>query len=135
MFPIEPLAVLTELQVFGAYATSLDGHNSHRLSAELRCLTGITGGPPTQGVPKTGELTDLRRKLATLPAIEQAKGMLMGNYGISADAAFEVLRRWSMSNNLKLNTLCATLVVEASQPSELPFESLHKALARWSATR
>ena len=135
MIPVEPPAVLPELQVFGTYATSINGHTSHRLNADHPMPDGHNRGAAAPGCPEDPELLDLRRKLATLPAIEQAKGMLMGTYGISADAAFKVLRRWSMSNNLKLNTLCAILVAEASQPTELPFESLEKALARWSATR
>lgn len=95
--------VLADLEVFGAYAATV----------------------------QESELDDLRRKIETLPAIEQAKGILMGYYGISADAAFAVLRRWSMSNNLKLSTLCGTVVSEASQVSELPFERLRQAVTRW----
>jgi len=35
--------------------------------------------------------------------IEQAKGMLMLVYGVDADEAFDVLRRQSQDNNVKLN--------------------------------
>ena len=42
---------------------------------------------------------NLRRKLQTLPVIEQAKGILMGRYQIPADDAFEMLRRCSQDTN------------------------------------
>ena len=35
--------------------------------------------------------------------IEQAKGILMGRYGIPAEAAFEMLRRCSQDTNTKLH--------------------------------
>jgi AmiR/NasT family two-component response regulator len=37
----------------------------------------------------------LRARLASLPVIEQAKGILMARYGWPGDLAFEVLRRVS----------------------------------------
>ena len=49
------------------------------------------------------ENENLRRKLQTLPVIEQAKGILMGRYGIPADDAFEMLRRCSQDTNTKLH--------------------------------
>jgi hypothetical protein len=65
----------------------------------------------------------LRRKLQTLPVIEQAKGILMSRYGIPADDAFELLRRWSQDTNTKLHLVAETIIshqrhAEASdQPS------------------
>jgi len=131
MFPIKSHFVLPDIQVFGAHVGSVNGHTD----ANHRILNGSSGHTAAPESPENRELVDLRRKLATLPAIEQAKGMLMGYYGISADVAFEVLRRWSMRSNLKLNSLCATLVTEAGQPSELPYGSLRQALARWETAR
>ena len=58
---------------------------------------------PTNPVDRlVTENENLRRKLQTLPVIEQAKGILMGRYGIPADDAFEMLRRWSQHTNTKL---------------------------------
>lgn len=48
------------------------------------------------------ENAHLRRKLETSPVIEQAKGILMDRYGIQADTAFDILRRWSQDTNTKL---------------------------------
>jgi hypothetical protein len=139
MFPIESSSVVVELQaglqVFGVDATSTNGHNGHRLGVDHQMAPGRDRDAPAPGWPADRELVDLRHKLATLPAIEQAKGMLMSYYGINATVAFEVLRRWSMSNNLKLSTLCATLVAEAGEPSEQPCQGLRQAIARWEIAR
>lgn len=48
-------------------------------------------------------------------AIEQAKGMIMVTYGIDADAAFAMLRWWSMQANVKLHVLADRLVSAASE--------------------
>lgn len=53
---------------------------------------------------------ELRDLVTTLPVIEQAKGVLMGHYGIDADRAFAVLKRWSSTRHLKLREVCAALV-------------------------
>ena len=81
--------------------------------------------------PRETELVDLHRKAANLPEIEQAKGMLVGYYGISADVAIAVLRRWSIRSNTELSTVCATLVAEGSHAADLPSASLRQALDRW----
>ena len=41
--------------------------------------------------------------------IKQSKGMLMFVYGIDADAAFELLRRQSQNDNVKLRDLARSL--------------------------
>ena len=55
------------------------------------------------------ENANLRRKLETQPAIEQAKGILMERYSVSADEAFELLRHWSQDSNTKLHRLAEVL--------------------------
>jgi len=57
----------------------------------------------------------LRRKLQTLPVIEQAKGMLMGRYGIAADAAFAILRRRSQDTNTKLYLVAQNIITDRCQ--------------------
>ena len=61
------------------------------------------------------ENENLRRKLQTLPVIEQAKGILMGRYGIPADDAFEMLRRWSQDTNTKLHLVAQTIISHRCQ--------------------
>jgi hypothetical protein len=68
----------------------------------------------------TSELAEITRNRA---AIERAKGMLMLVYGISADAAFDLLKWRSQESNLKLRRLAEQIVADfSSQPrqGELP---------------
>jgi hypothetical protein len=67
------------------------------------------------------DLEALRAMAVSMPVIEQAKGILMGCYGLDADTAFAVLRRVSSSGNLKLRALAVTVVMAASsQASSSP---------------
>jgi len=62
------------------------------------------------------ELADMRRRLDTLPVIEQSKGLLMARFGIDSDTAFAVLRRWSSHTNLNLRDISRMLVEAAAEP-------------------
>ncbi len=68
---------------------------------------------PGPQAPTLAELltrvAELEGKLATLPVIEQAKGALMATYGITADAAFALLRFHSQHRNVKLRVIAAQL--------------------------
>ena len=44
--------------------------------------------------------------------IEQSKGMLMFVYGIDADAAFELLRRQSQNQNVKLRDVAGQILMD-----------------------
>ena len=77
-------------------------------TSEFQCLDP---DEPTNTIERlVVENENLRRKLQTLPVIEQAKGILMGHYGISADDAFEMLRRWSQDSNTKLHLVAQTII-------------------------
>jgi GAF domain-containing protein len=56
------------------------------------------------------EAEQLRRAIDSRDVIGQAKGILMARRGISADEAFELLRRTSQDMNLKLRELAHTVV-------------------------
>ncbi len=60
-------------------------------------------------------VADLRRKLETLPVIEQSKGVLISYYGICPEVAFVLLRRWSSQNNQKLRDISRLIVAAASE--------------------
>jgi len=64
------------------------------------------------------DLADMRQRLATLPVIEQSKGLLMGHYGIDADPAFALRWRWSSHTNLKLRDISRMLVDAATPPTD-----------------
>ncbi|SDS37409.1 ANTAR domain-containing protein [Friedmanniella luteola] len=76
------------------------------------------------------ELGALRRVLVTLPAIEQAKGVLIGFYAIDADAAFALLVRWSQHTNIKLHRLASDLVTAANDSSGSPHAALRRFIDR-----
>ena len=64
------------------------------------------------------ENANLRRKLETQPVIEQAKGILMGHYGVDADTAFEMLRHRSQDSNTKLACIAEILTRgQSEQPA------------------
>ncbi|EUA22815.1 ANTAR domain protein [Mycobacterium xenopi 3993] len=52
--------------------------------------------------------------------IEQAKGMLMAIYRISAEQAFRVLRWRSQETNVKLRALAQQLVTEVTAAVPMP---------------
>jgi hypothetical protein len=52
----------------------------------------------------------LEARLASLPVIEQAKGILMARQGCDPDEAFDVLRRASHRKNLKVRELAKEIV-------------------------
>jgi hypothetical protein len=59
----------------------------------------------------------LQARLASMPVIEQAKGILMAQYGWREDQAFEALRRVSQRENIKLRDLAACIVARATRPA------------------
>jgi hypothetical protein len=61
------------------------------------------------------EATQLRRALATRDVIGQAKGILMNRRGMTAEEAFDLLRRTSQDLNIKLAELAQTLAVRHTE--------------------
>jgi hypothetical protein len=57
----------------------------------------------------------LQARLASMPVIEQAKGIIMAQYGWSEDQAFDALRRVSQRENIKVRDLAASLVAQAGR--------------------
>lgn len=63
------------------------------------------------------QVHNLKQKVETLPVIEQAKGMLMQDFGLDADAAFAYMNRISQVTNTKLREVAARIVKELSGTS------------------
>jgi hypothetical protein len=59
----------------------------------------------------------LQARLASMPVIEQAKGIIMGKYGWPEDRAFDALRQASQRKNVKLRDLAAGIVAQAARPA------------------
>ena len=63
----------------------------------------------------------LARAMRSRDVIEQAKGMVMAQQRCSAEAAFNLLRKLSMDENIKLQDLAVSIVSSASgHPVRLP---------------
>ena len=117
--------LLTFTDTYGLFSASADG----------------PGGPP-EGAGPHGEGTDagllqaeviqLRRAMRTRPDVDLARGILMATFGLSADAAWEVLVRVSQNTNTKLHRL-ATDLVATVQGEPLP-ESVRRHLTAAVAT-
>jgi GAF domain-containing protein len=58
---------------------------------------------------------NLQRALQSRAVIDQAKGILMGRHGISADAAFDMLSRESQTTNRRLRDIAGDLVEETQR--------------------
>ena len=74
----------------------------------MTCLFAERGEPARDDL--IAQLATLQAKFANLAAIEQAKGALMVTYGLTADAAFDLLRFHSQTRNVKLRAIAAELV-------------------------
>jgi hypothetical protein len=57
----------------------------------------------------------LQAQLASMPVIEQAKGIIMARYGWSEDQAFDALRRASQRDNVKVRDLAAAIVARTAR--------------------
>lgn len=81
------------------------------MSVDPASSNDVTG----DGYHRRRRLEDLdseavRNLVLSMPAIEQAKGVLMGCYGIDANSAFTVLTQVSSAKNLKVRDLAAAVV-------------------------
>jgi hypothetical protein len=57
----------------------------------------------------------LQARLASMPVIEQAKGVLIAERGCEADEAFDLLRRASQRSNVPVRELAERIVTNAQQ--------------------
>jgi ANTAR domain len=64
----------------------------------------------------------LQARLASMPVIEQAKGIIMAQCGWPEDQAFDALRRASQRANIKVRDLAAKIVAKTAQsaPAQSP---------------
>jgi AmiR/NasT family two-component response regulator len=66
------------------------------------------------------EVVQLRQALSSRAVIDQAKGMLMARYGVSADHAFELLARKSQEQNAKVRVIAEAMVNAAAHGNFAP---------------
>lgn len=102
--------------VLAAYGAEV-GQATHavdRLNHFAAVVGAALGSALREGGART-EVSQLREAMASRAVIEQAKGVLLAQRGIDADAAFEVLRRESMVRNRRLRDVATELVEHARQ--------------------
>ncbi len=76
-----------------------------------------------QGEQQSELATQLQGALNSRQVIEQAKGVLIGRYGIAARAAYERLRAQARAERRKLAAVCAEVVENAA--ARVPPDGLH----------
>jgi len=86
-------------------------------------LVQVAAGRAADAIAAVVELVGARalagqmeQAMASRAVIEQAKGVLMARHAIDESVAFELLRRQSQEQNLKLRVLAAQLVSETHSP-------------------
>jgi hypothetical protein len=87
--------------------------------AGVRATTArIEQGRPRQEMLRHSAFARMRAKLASLPVIEQAKGIIMAQSSYSEDQAFDLLRRTSQRQNVPVRELAAHIVAKAAGSPE-----------------
>jgi AmiR/NasT family two-component response regulator len=107
-----------------AHASQMRAAQLHSLAAETvgasRTLRSRRLAVPrspadfSETLLRSSRYARLLARLATMPAIEQAKGILMAQTGCSPDQAFDMLRRASQRSNTPVRELAEQIVEKAS---------------------
>lgn len=80
---------------------------------QVRAGRRAVGAGP--GLLRYSAYARLNARLASLPVIEQAKGVIMAQYGWPEEQAFEAMRRVSQQRNIKVRELAASIVARAQE--------------------
>jgi hypothetical protein len=111
MLPLRPdrRHPIGAVALYGRHADAFRGS-----SYDLALLFAAQGGTAVHNAETYAAcqdmVTSLHRALESRAIIEQAKGMLRAEFGVSPDEAFRLLRRRSHSTNRKIRELAAGLV-------------------------
>ncbi|MFF5138469.1 ANTAR domain-containing protein [Streptomyces sp. NPDC013157] len=96
--------LLTFTDTYGLFSAAPDGSVASDGTDPPVGKSGPQGGNADDGVLRT-EVVQLRRAMRTRPDIDLARGVLMATFGLSPDAAWEVLVTTSQHTNTKLHHL------------------------------
>ncbi len=105
---------LGSLNVYSRTVGGLD-ELDRDLALVLAAHASIALGATMASTAAELELAQLKQALSSRDVIGQAKGILMERRGISADEAFDTLRRASQALNVKLAQVAETLVERRSE--------------------
>ena len=105
---------------FNLYSTNVEAFAGE--AAETAALFAVQAGLAVAGSlaywHQRGLVQHLEEALKNRPVIEQAKGMIMAREGVTADEAFDVLRRASQRQNRKLRDIAVEIVQRAVDRAE-----------------
>ena len=90
-------------------ALNLYSKRRNAFDAEDVGIAHMYGAQASMALNAAHRIDHLRTALDTRHTIGVAQGMLMARFGLDADRAFEVLRRYSQENNVKLRELARGL--------------------------
>jgi AmiR/NasT family two-component response regulator len=97
---------------------------------EMQMLESLRAGSAEEATTALGRLlgvtqanierrAQLEHALRSRVAIEQAKGIVAERYGLEPEQAFELIRRASRTNRMKLHDLAAAIKPGEQTPAEL----------------
>ncbi|MCB0184632.1 MAG: GAF and ANTAR domain-containing protein, partial [Caldilineaceae bacterium] len=98
----EPGAIVSREAVLGATL----------LAAQLSVAVGLA----IERMSHRAQTEAWQRALASRDLIGQAKGILMAYHGVSADAAFDLMRATSQQQNTKVRDVAAAVVIDRQLP-------------------
>jgi GAF domain-containing protein len=108
-----PLPFLgTSIGALNHYATRPHafGEDDVAQGEEMAAFIAVAVGNAQHSARSAEDAENMRRAMASRATIEQAKGILVERYKITADAAFTVLTRASQGSNVKLRDVADHLV-------------------------
>lgn len=111
----------TRLDTRRLEAVRLESRALRQMSAEVRVRVRTNRDKARQGRSRHETLRDsafarLFSRYQTMQVIEQAKGIIMAQQRCGPDEAFELLRRASEWNNVKLHVLAAQIIEHVASP-------------------
>lgn len=101
---------------------------AHAVSADDVAFLNIFARHAALALSSAMNEAGLNVALDSRKLIGQAQGMLMERYGLDEPRAFEVLRRYSQTHNLKLRRVAEYLVSTRELPTRLPIPDLSSAV-------
>jgi len=103
--------LLGTLSLYADAPNAFDEKDPDRAAARLLAALAATT------LARTRLVDQLREALTNRDLIGQAKGIVMARYGLSADDAFALIRRYSQDHNVKLAELAGVLATRLDFPS------------------
>ena len=99
-------------------ALNLYGHTVGLFDEDDLDIADIFGRHASVALATARQEDGLREAISARHLIGQAQGMLMERYGLDADQAFALLRRYSQQNNVKLRAVAQRVIVSGRLPNE-----------------